>query len=239
MRPLFAFFLLAVLPLVASAGEPSDPRRVAMIFDDGPVLEQTEKFLALLSQENVRVTFAYVGQNAAKYPALARAAADAGHEIVNHSHTHPHLQQLDDATVRREVAEASAAISAATGRTPQWFWAPFLEIDERITAIVRSEKLEPFPFRRVNLVSTDDWNRATDAATIRRRATTGIEDRTIILCHEWREETFTELPAILAELKRQGCTFITFTELAEISSIETATAPERVLNAAAAHSAPR
>jgi peptidoglycan/xylan/chitin deacetylase (PgdA/CDA1 family) len=216
MRLLTSLFLLAALPFAASAGEPSVSRRVAMIFDDGPVLEQTEKFLALLKEENVRVTFAYVGQNAAKHPALARAAADAGHEIVNHSHTHPHLQQLDDEAVRREVAEARDAIATATGRTPQWFWAPFLEIDERISAIARSEKLEPFPFQRVNLVSTEDWNSTTDAATIRRRATTGIEDRTIILCHEWREETFTELPAILAELKRQGCTFITFTELAEL-----------------------
>lgn len=215
LRPLLASCFFLILPF-ASAADPAAPRRVSLIFDDGPVPGQTEKFLALLARENVRVNFAYVGKNAAAHPELARAAAAAGHELVNHSYTHPHLKQLDDEAIRREAADTSAAIAEATGRAPRWFWAPFLEWDDRVASAVRAAGLEHFPREKMHFVSTDDWNPATNAARIRRLATTDIRDKTIILCHEWREETLAELPAILAELKRQGCTFVTFSELAAL-----------------------
>ena len=54
---------------------------------------------------------------------------------------------------------------------------------------------------------------AADQSALRQRATTDIKDATIILCHEWPQHTIAELPAILAELKRQGAEFVTFSEL--------------------------
>jgi peptidoglycan/xylan/chitin deacetylase (PgdA/CDA1 family) len=202
---------------VLKAADSAAPRRVALIFDDGPVPAQTEKFIALLAQEKVRVTFAYVGRNVVDNPGLARAAVLAGHEIVNHSYTHPHFKELDDATIEREVRDTQLAVEKATGTQPKWFWAPFGDWDDRIAAAVRAGGLDPIPGARVHFISSDDWNRETSAAEIRRRATTGVRDKTLIICHEWREETLAELPAILAELRRQGCEFVTFSELAALA----------------------
>lgn len=198
------------------AADQSERRRVALVFDDGPVADQTRRYLDLLARENVHVTFAYVGRNVTSHPQLAQAATAAGHEIINHSYTHPHFKELTDEAVEREVRDTQASVKKSADRTPRWFWSPFGDWDDRIEAAVRAAGLEHYPALRFHFISTEDWNRDTTAEQIRERATTGVRDKTIILCHEWREETLAELPAILAELKRQGCEFLTFSELAAL-----------------------
>ncbi|HWL14598.1 MAG TPA: polysaccharide deacetylase family protein [Opitutus sp.] len=211
------FFLAVAVPALVHAGvaAPSSPLRVALVFDDGPVPGASTQFLELLAREQVHVTFSHEGRFVAAHPELCRAAVAAGHEIANHSYTHPHFKELDAAAIRREILDTQAAVKTATGREPRWLWTPFLEWDDRIAAAVQPTGLKHLPLSHLHLVSSDDWNRATDAAGILRKATTGIRDRTVILCHEWREETLAQLPAILAELRRQGCEFLTFSQLAD------------------------
>ena len=206
-------FLAATLALGA-ADQPAR-LRVALVFDDGPVVEHNAQFLALLAREKVHVTFSHVGRNVVAHPELLRAVAEAGHEIINHSYTHPHFKELTDAAIAKEVRDTQEAIRNATGHAPKWFWAPFGDWDDRIAAAVRTEGLEHYPATRFHFIDTKDWDPPTDAATLRQRATTGIQDGTIILMHEWPKQTLAELPAILAELKRQGVKIVTFSELAE------------------------
>ena len=211
MKSLVTCFLVLLLAVSGHAA-----MRVALIFDDGPDAKQNARLLQVLADANVKVTFAYVGKAVEANPGLARNAAAAGHDFCNHSFTHPHLRELDDAHVKDELARTSRAIEQAIGRAPAFFWAPFLETDERVGRLtLEATGLRHFPLPRAHLVSSDDWNTAkTDAAAIYRNATTGVRDLTIILFHEWRAETTDQLPAILKELRRQGCEFLTFTELA-------------------------
>jgi peptidoglycan/xylan/chitin deacetylase (PgdA/CDA1 family) len=215
-------FLVSLLSTMTAA-ESRSPRRVALIFDDGPIPAQAEKFLALLASEQVPVTFAYVARNAEQHPELARQVQAAGHEIANHSYSHAHPGELDDAALAREIVGAQRALTEVLGTGPRWYWPPFLETDPRMPALFAAAGLTRFEPRR--LVSTDDWNRATTADQIEQRATTGVADGTLILCHEWREETLERLPAILAELRRQGCVFLTISQLAD--QVGTATAGPR------------
>ncbi len=210
----FTIIFLAATLTLAAADQPAR-KRVALVIDDGPVPEHNTQFLALLAQEKIHVTFSHVGRNVAAHPEMSRAVLEAGHEIANHSYTHPHIKDLDDATVQREVRDTQEVIRQATGQAPKWFWAPFLEQDERLVAVVRAAGLEYFPREKFHFISTDDWNSTTDAATVRLRATTAIQDGTVILLHEWPEKTLAELPGIITELKRQGVEFVTFSELAE------------------------
>ena len=200
-----------------SRAEETTVRRVAFVFDDGPVPAQTSQMLAVLEQAKIHVTFSYVGKNVTEHPDLARAAMAAGHDIANHSYTHPHLKTLSDDAARKELADTNAILQTVTGRTPVWFWAPFLETDERIDSITRGAGLVHFPYKKFHFVSTEDWNvAATDSATIRKNATSDIRDRTVVLCHEWRPETLAELPGIIATLKAQGVVFLTFSEMAKL-----------------------
>lgn len=183
-------------------------KRVALIFDDGPKPADAGPLLALLAQENVKVTFALVGDRVDENPATAKAIAAAGHEVVNHSQTHAHARDLSDGALDREVAAAQQKITAAVGVAPKWYWPPFLETDDRVRAAVARAKLAIYPPR--HLVVSMDYDRKVPAAEILRRATTDVRDGSVILFHEWRPETREQLPAILAELRRQGCGFVTF-----------------------------
>lgn len=204
-------FLGAVSAAVAHAADSGTAKRVALVFDDGPRPADAEPLLALLARENVRVTFSLVGDRVKENPATAKAVAAAGHEIANHSQTHAHPRDLDDAALNREVAGAQEQIRTAVGVAPRWYWPPFVETDDRLRAAVARAQLAVYTPR--HLVITMDYDRAVSAAEILRRATAEVRDGTVILFHEWRAETREQLPAILAELRRQHCVFLTFSEL--------------------------
>jgi peptidoglycan/xylan/chitin deacetylase (PgdA/CDA1 family) len=122
-----------------------------------------------------------------------------------------HARDLSDAALDREVAAAQQKITAAAGVAPKWYWPPFLETDDRVRAAVARAKLTVYTPR--HLVVSMDYDRAVPAAEILRRATTDVRDGSVILFHEWRKETREQLPAVLAELRRQGFGFVTFSEL--------------------------
>lgn len=197
--------------VLLQSAELAPVKRVAFVFDDGPKPADAEPLLALLGREKIHVTFALVGDRVNENPALAKAIATAGHDIANHSQTHAHPRDLDDAALEREVSSAQQVIAAAVGVAPKWYWPAFLETDDRIRAAVSRAKLAIYPPH--HLVVSMDYDPTVPAAEILRRATTDVRDGTVILCHEWRAETREQLPAILAELRKQGCVFLTFSAL--------------------------
>jgi peptidoglycan/xylan/chitin deacetylase (PgdA/CDA1 family) len=207
LRALLPSLLFVTLLAAAHASA----KRVALVFDDGPVPADAGPLLAVLAQEKVRVTFSLVGDRVAEHPATARAIAAAGHEIANHSQTHAHARDLDDAALDREVAEAQRKLAEVTGTAPRWYWPPFLEVDDRVRAAVTRAGLTLYEPH--HLVVSKDYDRSVPAAEIFRLATTDVRDGAVILFHEWRTETREQLSAILAELRRQGCEFLTFSEL--------------------------
>ncbi len=213
LPPLACLFLATILSLQASV-EPAR-KRVAFVLDDGPVPEHNAAFLALFAREHMHVNFSLIGKNVVAHPELARAVAAAGHEINNHSFTHPHLKTMADADIAREAADTEAAIRQATGKEAAWFWSPYLEHDARVDAAVRrATGLEHFPFEHSHFIAALDWDATTTGEKFRALCTTGIVDGTVILIHEWPEVTLANLPAVITELKKQGVEFVTFSELA-------------------------
>ncbi|WP_442889434.1 polysaccharide deacetylase family protein [Congregicoccus parvus] len=215
--PALLFVFVPIASFADSTGAaptaPTSVKHVAILIDDGPIPAQLPAFLELFAREGVKVSLAHVGREVNAHPAHTRAAAEAGHEIVNHSYTHPHFTQLDDESIVREVRDTQAAVQAAIGRAPAWYWAPYGDWDDRIAAAVAKAGMKPIPVDRMHFVSSEDWNREVDAATILRRATHDIRDGTLLLFHEWRAETLAQMPAVLAALREQGCTFVTVSEL--------------------------
>lgn len=211
-RALASLSTLILLTIMSTHSSAQDgAKRVALVFDDGPVPEQAVKLLQIFDNAGVSVTFAQNAKNVVVHPDTSRAMQAAGHEIVNHSYDHRHPSELSDEQLNHEIAGAQAAMAKLLDAAPQWYWPPFLESDARVHAIAKEAGIPVYSYP--SLVSSEDWNKAIDADEIRRRATTGVEDGSVILFHEWRQETAEQLPAILAELRRQNCVFLTFSEL--------------------------
>ena len=185
---------------------------VALVFDDGPFPDHAPKLLALFAKEQIYVTFSLVASNVQAHPDTAIAIRDGGHEIANHSYAHRHAKDLDDAALEQEIGGAQKIIADATGFTPKWYWPPFLEADDRVRAVSAKAKIEVYSLKKV--VVSQDYDRSVGAEEIKRKATTNVKDDSVILFHEWRDETLEQLPAILTELRRQGCVFLTFSQLA-------------------------
>ncbi len=99
-------------------------RSIALTFDDGPS-PGTPPILEVLSRHNVRATFFAVGSNVERHPSIARDIAAAGHDIENHSHSHPLFALKRPSFVEGEFARAQAAIAETTGRFPKWLRPPY------------------------------------------------------------------------------------------------------------------
>ncbi|HTP31991.1 MAG TPA: polysaccharide deacetylase family protein [Candidatus Acidoferrales bacterium] len=103
---------------------PRDRRAVALTFDDGPS-EATLEILEILARHKAAATFFVCGANVERLPEVVRAAARAGHEIGNHSHTHPYLFLRSPGDIEADIRRAQQAIESATGVRPACFRAPY------------------------------------------------------------------------------------------------------------------
>jgi peptidoglycan/xylan/chitin deacetylase (PgdA/CDA1 family) len=99
-------------------------RALALTFDDGPS-ESTPRLLDILAEHGIPATFFMCGENVRRCPEIARAVTAAGHEVGNHSDTHPRFDFSRPQFIYREIAIAQDTIRDATGVTPRLFRAPF------------------------------------------------------------------------------------------------------------------
>lgn len=105
---------------------PARKREVWLTIDDGPDPEETPRILDVLYEFGARATFFSIGRRVAAQPALARAVIEAGHDVQNHTFSHPAFTfwaALPD-RVRAEIRQGSQAILEATGKQPRFFRAP-------------------------------------------------------------------------------------------------------------------
>jgi peptidoglycan/xylan/chitin deacetylase (PgdA/CDA1 family) len=180
---------------------PGDSPAVALTFDDGPG-EQTPPVLDLLKQANVRATFFLCGENVERFPDLARRIADEGHEIGNHTYSHPRLLGRTPGKIALEIDRAQKVIEHRTGRVPRWFRPPYGLRWFGLFPILRSRGLAAAMWS----VNAKDWRVSADR--IVERVVRGAHPGAIILLHDGlppraqgnRQATVEALPRILQEL---------------------------------------
>src|SRR5256885_10519884 len=104
---------------------------VAMTFDDGPSAKLTPKLLDLLAAHHIKATFFLIGENAAEYPELVAREMRGGHEVANHSWSHPNFGKMSDEGVRSQLRRTDDAIRSATGSRPTLMRPPYGSISAR------------------------------------------------------------------------------------------------------------
>ena len=103
---------------------PRGAGRIALTFDDGPG-EATPAVLDMLRRAGIHATFFLCGQNVERYPELARRIAQEGHEIGNHTYSHPRLLGRTPGKIAWEIEHTQNIISYRTGQTPTLFRPPY------------------------------------------------------------------------------------------------------------------
>ncbi len=103
---------------------PRDRKQIALTFDDGPS-EATPELLEVLDGLRVQATFFQCGKNVERLPAISRQVRERGHEIGNHTWSHPRLLGCSRQRIREEIGRAQKAIRDAAGVSPRLFRAPY------------------------------------------------------------------------------------------------------------------
>ncbi len=187
-----------------------DPKEkvIAITFDDGPST-YTNDIIEYLNKENARATFFILGNKVSIYKDTINKALKYGNEIGNHSYNHKWLTKLSIEEMLLQIEKKTQAIiEENTGYTPVSFRPTYGSINNTMR-------------KNVNLnivlwtVDTMDW-KYKSVDKIVSRATSKVKDGDIILMHDTHERTYNALLKIVPELKHQGFTFVTISELKEI-----------------------
>ncbi|MCU0624410.1 MAG: glycosyltransferase, partial [Gemmatimonadaceae bacterium] len=235
----------ATAAATAAAGvSTAAPRLVALTFDDGPDPQWTPAILDTLAAREAVASFFVVGRAVLAHPAVARRIVAEGHEIGNHSLTHPDLGGLGETALQVEIAGAGRVIEAVTGKRPRLFRPPYIGDARPATA----ERLRPMAaatalgLRTAALeVDTRDWL-FDDPATIVRRALDGLARGRIILLHDAggdRRATLAAVGPLVDSLRARGYTLTTVAGLLDAPAAQGLPAvpadeqPHRVLDGVA------
>lgn len=210
-------FLVAALsgqvlsaPAAYYHGTPGD-RRIALTFDDGPHPRYTPRILDILAEEGVSATFFFIGQNVEFYPDTARAVLEAGHEIGNHTYSHPHLRRIKKETLLGEIDRADTVLHGiGCGATPL-FRPPEGFLDTDYSRILDTAQKTAVLWS----IDTRDWAH-TPSADIVKQVEAGLAGGDIILFHDYisgENTTLAALKKLIPALKERGYQFVTVSEL--------------------------
>jgi peptidoglycan/xylan/chitin deacetylase (PgdA/CDA1 family) len=132
----------------------TDPREVALTFDDGPNDAATAELLEVLARHDVRGTFFAMGSYARLRPDLLRQVAAAGHLLGNHTMSHPKLSLKPAGRVRQEMADCNAVLEDITGTAVHFFRPPFGARRPMVLRAARELGLTPVMWN----VTAYDWD---------------------------------------------------------------------------------
>jgi peptidoglycan/xylan/chitin deacetylase (PgdA/CDA1 family) len=186
---------------------------IAMTFDDGPSATLTPKLLDLLAAHHIKATFFVIGENVAEHPEIVARAAREGHEIGNHSWSHPNFGKMSDQGVRSQLQRTDDAIKNATGTRPTLLRPPYGSITAREKRWIHDE----FGYRII-LWDVDplDWKRP-GPAVVRSRILKETQPGSIVLSHDIHPGTIEAMPSTFDALEGKGFKFVTVSELIRIA----------------------
>ena len=180
-------------------------KKVALTFDDGPDPKVTTKILATLEKYDAKATFYMLGSRVEYYPEIAKDVTNAGHELGNHTWTHPDLTNASLKKINNEITRTSSIIEEVTGKKAISFRPPYGAVNKT----VRQQTKLPVILWDVD---TLDWKHR-NAKQLLSHVKKNTKDGSIILMHDIHQSTADGLDAVLAYLEGEGYTFVTVSEL--------------------------
>ena len=187
----------------------TDKKQVAISFDAAWGNDDTQTLIDLLKEYNVPATFFVVGSWVDKYPESVKALSDAGHQIQNHSNTHPHMPQLSKEQMRDELQSCNKKIEAITGVCPTLHRPPYGDYDNALIEANQSLNMYTIQWS----VDSLDWKENATPDSICKRVISKVKNGSIVLFHNDADHTPEALPNILKSLKDEGYEFVFISDL--------------------------
>lgn len=187
-------------------GHPDKPM-VSFIINVAWGNEYLSSMLETLKKHHVQATFFLEGRWVKNHPDLALMIASQGHEIGNHSYTHPDMKQLSATKIRQEIQKTEEVIKATIGKSSSWFAPPSGSFRDEVVKIAYEENLGTILWS----VDTIDWRNPPPEELIA-RVMTKIHNGAIILMHP-TESTSLALDELIKQIKDKGFEINTISQL--------------------------
>lgn len=183
----------------------TNKKRIALTFDDGPHAQVTLQILATLEKYNAKATFYVLGTRVEQSPEILKQAFDAGHEIGNHTWSHPKLTKMTAAQIKSEFETTENIIQQVIGQPAATFRPPYGMTNDFVQEVV------PLPTVRWT-IDTEDW-RHRNANALLPAIKNNLHNDAIVLMHDIHQSTADGLESVLAYLQAEGYTFVTVSEI--------------------------
>ncbi|HEY2498458.1 MAG TPA: polysaccharide deacetylase family protein [Candidatus Angelobacter sp.] len=168
----------------------NDPQQMALTFDDGPNDPHTLHLLDVLAKHDAKATFFLIGQYVRQRPEIARAILAAGHEIGNHTYSHPNLIFVSARRLRQELEDCNKALEDAVGMKVSLFRPPFGGRRPNVLRTAHALGLQPIMWS----VTAYDWSANSAEAVVekvKQQVQSHRKPKTeIILLHDGGHLTF-------------------------------------------------
>lgn len=194
-------------------------KKIAITFDDGPDATYTPEVLDILKRYKVPATFFAIGLNAENNLNVLKRIYEDGHEIGNHSFSHPNLAEINPERAAIELTVTRKIIESVTGHTTLLFRPPYNADSEPqsyddVMPIVIASKQNYITV--AESIDPRDWQHGVSADTIVQRVIDQLSYGNIILLHDAggdRSETIKALPRIIKYLRDNGYSLVSVAEL--------------------------
>jgi len=185
-----------------------DRAQIALTIDDGPDPVCTPQILEIFRDFGVRATFFVVGDCAEQYPDIVRRMVDEGHEVGNHSYSHPYFQRLSWRGATQEIRMTNAVLNRILGEKCHLFRPPFgkLSLQSLIPAWAAGQQVVMWN------VDLKDY-RAQAEAVETKLARTSLSSGDIVLYHGTSEPALRVLPRVIESALGGGRKAVTISEL--------------------------
>ena len=190
-------------PAVPAPAPTTGNKVIALTFDDGPG-PYTAHLLDVLDQYGAKATFFLIGSKVSSQANVVRSIHARGHQLGNHSWSHPELPKLPVDQIAGEIDRTNDAIKQATGVTPAIMRPPYGAVNGVVLEQLRLRGMSSILWS----VDTRDWaDRNSDIVCS--RAVAGARPGAVILMHDIHQTSVNAVPCILSALKQQGYSFVT------------------------------
>lgn len=184
-------------PAPVFRGHPEKPM-VALTINVAWGNEYLSNILAILKEHQITATFFIEGRWAKENPDLVKMIAEGGHEIGNHSYSHPDMKMLSSEQIRKQLNDTNEIIKATTGSMPTLFAPPSGSYNDEVVRIAEHMKMQTIMWT----IDTIDWKKPP-AHTIIQRVTKQLHNGAIILAHP-TESTEQAMDTLLTKIKEKG-----------------------------------
>ena len=195
-----------LLPIYSTQRQ--NDKKISFSFDAAWGAEDTQILIDTFAKHNIKVTFFVVGEWVDKYPEMVKALHDAGHEIQNHSNTHPHLTNLSKKEIEEEITQCNNKIKTITGIQPTLMRPPYGDYDNKVIETTQSLGMYTIQWS----VDSLDW-KDLSADEISNRVKSAIQPGGIVLFHNAAKHTPEALPTLIEELLAEGYEFVPISQL--------------------------